>query len=229
MCVIDTQVCNMRILHVTNSTCMLSTHVHVTCTSYMWQTTHAVFIHDSHVCMMHVIRVIVCHVLWAACYTWLTTRVCVMCILHMSNHTCVSCVSRMWLKACVMCVSSTRDIAHLCGMSASHVTNHIRVSHACHMSMHMTHTHHVCDTDAPASVSWGRGIEPTWGPLVPHACSSRDTQVSCPLCLSPQVSVANLVCVQQALFPPGQQTLEAIYGRGMTDTVCFLHREHWAQ
>jgi hypothetical protein len=29
------------------------------------------------------------------------------------------------------------------------------------------------------------------------------------------------------LFPPGQQKLEAIYCRGMTDTVCFLRREPW--
>ncbi|XP_021038102.1 patatin-like phospholipase domain-containing protein 4 [Mus caroli] len=43
------------------------------------------------------------------------------------------------------------------------------------------------------------------------------------------VSVANLVRVQQALFPPGLQMLEAIYCRGMTDTVRFLHREPWDQ
>lgn len=43
------------------------------------------------------------------------------------------------------------------------------------------------------------------------------------------VSMANLVRVQQALFPPSRGMMEAIYGRGMTDTVRFLRRERWSQ
>ncbi|EDL96074.1 similar to GS2 gene (predicted) [Rattus norvegicus] len=43
------------------------------------------------------------------------------------------------------------------------------------------------------------------------------------------VSMANLVRVQQALFPPSRGMMEAIYGMGMTDTVRFLRRERWSQ
>lgn len=43
------------------------------------------------------------------------------------------------------------------------------------------------------------------------------------------VSMANVVRVWQALFPPGRQTMEAIYCRGMIDTARFLRRERWSQ
>ncbi|XP_029390649.1 patatin-like phospholipase domain-containing protein 4 isoform X1 [Mus pahari] len=43
------------------------------------------------------------------------------------------------------------------------------------------------------------------------------------------VSMPNLMRVRQALFPPDRRMLEAMYSRGMTDTVHFLRRERWAQ
>ncbi|XP_070258825.1 patatin-like phospholipase domain-containing protein 4 isoform X3 [Myotis yumanensis] len=42
-----------------------------------------------------------------------------------------------------------------------------------------------------------------------------------------QVSVANLVRLSHALFPPGKQEMESLYHRGFRDTVGFLLKENW--
>ncbi|EPQ16776.1 Patatin-like phospholipase domain-containing protein 4 [Myotis brandtii] len=41
------------------------------------------------------------------------------------------------------------------------------------------------------------------------------------------VSVANLVRLNQALFPPGQREMESLYRRGFRDAAGFLLKENW--
>ncbi|XP_059535207.1 patatin-like phospholipase domain-containing protein 4 isoform X2 [Myotis daubentonii] len=41
------------------------------------------------------------------------------------------------------------------------------------------------------------------------------------------VSLANLVRLSQALFPPGQREMESLYHRGFRDAVGFLLKENW--
>ncbi|KAF6091273.1 patatin like phospholipase domain containing 4 [Phyllostomus discolor] len=41
------------------------------------------------------------------------------------------------------------------------------------------------------------------------------------------LSVANLVRLQQALFPPGRRTLQGLHQRGFADAVRFLRKEDW--
>ncbi|XP_046528531.1 patatin-like phospholipase domain-containing protein 4 isoform X3 [Equus quagga] len=41
------------------------------------------------------------------------------------------------------------------------------------------------------------------------------------------LSVANLVRLNQALFPPGKRKMESLYQRGFDDTIQFLLKENW--
>ncbi|XP_054571368.1 patatin-like phospholipase domain-containing protein 4 isoform X4 [Eptesicus fuscus] len=42
-----------------------------------------------------------------------------------------------------------------------------------------------------------------------------------------QLSVANLVRLSQALFPPSQREMESLHRRGFADAVAFLLKENW--
>ena len=42
-----------------------------------------------------------------------------------------------------------------------------------------------------------------------------------------QLSVANLVRLKRALFPPSRKTMESLYRRGFDDASRFLLKENW--
>ncbi|XP_028610153.1 patatin-like phospholipase domain-containing protein 4 [Grammomys surdaster] len=81
-------------------------------------------------------------------------------------------------------------------------------------------------TDSLPVMSTGRTV--TFSPFAGSAdVSPREHAWACVSVAGQDVAVswANLVRARQAMFPACRQTLEAIYHRGMTDTVRFLREE----